>query len=309
MRETPPATSIPAVLAMGILFAFAIILAMLTSCILPPSYKVFGEDTSSLLNPILFILLVLAFTGFVLLMLKLKNERFIQLLILCSIGICIIYVSYPPLSLFLSSNLALCMGFFLAIFLLILLYIHPEWYVVDITGIFLASGICAILGISLGTLPALILLLFLAIYDALAVYKTKHMITLADGVMSMRLPILLVIPKTLSYSFLTQKSIMEEGERGAMFMGLGDIIIPGTLVISAFTYLEKNIVFLSLTGNILVALSTLFGALVGFSILMIYVLKGKPQAGLPLINCGTIIGYLLSAYIVYRNFGLTLPTW
>ena len=46
---------------------------------------------------------------------------------------------------------------------------------------------------------------------------------------------------------------------------------------------------------------------VGFAILMRFVLKGNPQAGLPLLNGGTIAGYLLSFALVYGTshwFGL-----
>jgi presenilin-like A22 family membrane protease len=50
------------------------------------------------------------------------------------------------------------------------------------------------------------------------------------------------------------------------------------------------------------------GSTVGFLALMTYVLKGNPQAGLPLLNGGAIIGYLLTYLLVFQNlsFGITL---
>src|SRR5207247_10640942 len=105
--------------------------------------------------------------------------------------------------------------------LVFLLMKFPEWYVVDTIGFITAAGVTAILGISFGILPAVLLLIALAIYDAWAVYRTKHMITLADELTSQRLPILLVIPKRAGYSFRDQKSLktqLDSGEeREAMF--------------------------------------------------------------------------------------------
>jgi presenilin-like A22 family membrane protease len=38
------------------------------------------------------------------------------------------------------------------------------------------------------------------------------------------------------------------------------------------------------------------------------VIKGKPQAGLPYLCTGAILGYLVSSYIVFGGIvGLTLP--
>src|SRR5213592_3657789 len=137
-------------------------------------------------------------------------------------------------------NVATVLAFTLAAGLVYLLVKFPEWYVVDAIGITTAAGVTAILGISFGTLPAILLLIALAFYDAWAVYRTKHMITLADELTSQRLPILLVIPKKAGYSFRQQKSLKEQvasgEEREAMFVGLGDLIIPGILAVSAFTF-------------------------------------------------------------------------
>jgi len=187
---------------------------------------------------------------------------------------------------------------------------------VDTVGIAIAAGVTAVLGISFAILPAFLLLIGLALYDAWAVYRSKHMVTLADEMTSQRLPILLVVPKKASYSYLEQKSLKEQiakgEEREAMFMGLGDIIIPGVLVVAASIFLRPqfgypDVTVLGLPGYLFVALMTMVGTLVGFSILMRFVMKGNPQAGLPLLNGGAIAGYLVSFAIVFgtmKAFGL-----
>ena len=53
-----------------------------------------------------------------------------------------------------------------------------------------------------------------------------------------------------------------------------------------------------------VGLASMFGSVVGFFILMIFVLSGRPQAGLPLLNGGAIVGYLLGAFLFAGDLGL-----
>ena len=168
---------------------------------------------------------------------------------------------------------------------------------IDIAGVILAAGVAAIFGISFGLVPALLLLSGLAIYDAWAVYRTGHMVDLADSVMDLKLPILLVMPKSWDYSFLKQGSLnkqIESGEkRGALFMGLGDLVIPGALVVSSKAALGWSVGLASMTGS-----------LIGFGILMTFVLSGRPQAGLPLLNGGAILGYIVGALLFVGDLGL-----
>jgi presenilin-like A22 family membrane protease len=88
-----------------------------------------------------------------------------------------------------------------------------------------------------------------------------------------------------------------------MFMGLGDIVIPSLLIVSALSFLPATESGIGIAGNILVGIGTMIGILVGFSILMTYVMKGNPQAGLPLLNSGAIIGYLVTYLLVFQDFG------
>jgi presenilin-like A22 family membrane protease len=82
------------------------------------------------------------------------------------------------------------------------LYFYPEWYVIDAAGIIMGIGAAGLFGINFGILPALVLLTALAVYDAISVYGTEHMLTLASGMMEMRVPVVFVVPLSLSYSFL-----------------------------------------------------------------------------------------------------------
>ena len=202
-------------------------------------------------------------------------------------------------------------GIVVAAILVYLLHRYPEWYVVDTVGVIVAGGATAIFGISLSILPTMVLLIIMAIYDAISVYRTKHMIDLADTVMDLKLPILLVAPKERTYSFRKQiglkKELKRHRERGAMFMGLGDVIIPSVLVISSLNFLPHKTVYLAgmaLSAPALVAAFTVAGILSGYSVLMRFVLKGNPQAGLPLLNSGAIAGYIIGYILIYGNLTL-----
>jgi presenilin-like A22 family membrane protease len=190
-----------------------------------------------------------------------------------------------------------------ALILIYILYKYPEWYVIDISGVVIGAGAIAIFGMSLGVFLVIILLIGLAIYDAISVYKTKHMIDLADTVMDLKLPVLLVVPKVRHYSLIKEtkslkQKIKEDDERDAFFMGLGDIVMPGILVVAIYN---------NISGSLLVSLSTILGTLIGFSILMIFVMRGKPQAGLPLLCGGAIGGYIISSLILFGELkGLAL---
>ncbi len=90
----------------------------------------------------------------------------------------------------------------LSLLVVVGLYVYPEWYVIDVAGVVMGMGAAGLFGISFGVLPAVLLLTVLAVYDAISVYGTEHMLTLASGVMDLKLPVVLVFPLTLSYSFL-----------------------------------------------------------------------------------------------------------
>src|SRR2546423_9698695 len=199
-------------------------------------YQAF-PNPSDVTNTVVYVILILVFTAVILGLVRYRRQNLAKYVIMASIFITLAFVLLLPLyyGLYyatggtadgvLLGNVATVLAFAVAAGLVYLLVKFPEWYVVDAIGITTAAGVTAILGISFGTLPAILLLIALAFYDAWAVYRTKHMITLADELTSQRLPILLVIPKKAGYSFRQQKSLKEQvasgEEREAMVVGLG----------------------------------------------------------------------------------------
>ncbi|MDH4123492.1 MAG: presenilin family intramembrane aspartyl protease, partial [Thermoplasmata archaeon] len=252
---------------------------------------------------IYYLLLLLGFTLLFLFLIKFDLDKFLKAIFFVSIGFVIFFVATVIGRLFIfNAEILLIIGAIFGGLSVLALWKKPEWYVIDSIGLVMAVGIVALLGISLGILPVLILLIALAAYDAISVYKTKHMIKLADGVMDMGLPLLLIVPKKLPYSFMKNKPRIqsaEKKEREAFFIGLGDIIIPGILPASAFWFTGDELMVFGLPANLVIAMCTIAGGVIGLLLLMRIVLKGNPQAGLPLLNAGTIAGFFISYLMIF----------
>jgi presenilin-like A22 family membrane protease len=255
------------------------------------------------LNVVVFLAMLLAFTLFLLLLIRFGVKFLISAIIAISLFFTFYYI-FASLALAVAGENALAglTTIALAIGATVLLYKYPEWYVIDTLGILLCAGVASIFGIAVGILPALLLLVLLAVYDAISVYRTKHMITLAEGVLSQKAPILFVIPKRRDYSFIKEGITIgggEEGgeggegkERGAFIIGMGDLIMPTILVVSAYVFIE-------VPGWTVPppAIGAIAGSLAGLAFLLRAVGKGKPQAGLPPLNAGTIAGFLIGCAV------------
>jgi presenilin-like A22 family membrane protease len=217
----------------------------------------------------------------------------------------------PPVAAGMVVDLALPAAAVVSVGLYLALLMEPQWYIVDLVGFLAGGALIAVLGISFAILPVLLLLSVLAVYDYIAVYRTRHMIRLADVVTDMKLPILMVMPDRAGYDYTRSLSLAEQREqpteeRAALFMGLGDVVIPGALVASAFAWLPATPLGGGITANLLVALGALLGSLVGYALLMQLVLRGRAQAGLPFLNGFAILGYFVSFLLVYHSFGFGL---
>lgn len=267
-------------LAIYALFVLNAILATLAI----PEYEMAGmrafEDPSSVGNSLLYFGAILAFTA-VMLVLSRIWEKVIHAIILLLVVVSGYYILSPFIGLF---------SLPISILMVVLLLYRPNWITIDISAIILAAGVTAIFGISLQPLPVIVLLLMLAAYDFIAVYKTGHMVDLADSVVKLKLPMLFIIPKERKLTLDLDKL-----EKKATFMGVGDVVMPNILVVSATAFGEKTFL-LSIPS-----ITALLGALAGLYILMRYMEKREgAHAGLPFLNGGAVIGYFLGLLI--QNF-------
>tara|TARA_A100001234_G_C12603478_1_gene376114 strand:- start:15 stop:1085 length:1071 start_codon:yes stop_codon:yes gene_type:complete len=297
--------------------------------------RAFGEEGTTEAGNILFeLFMIFLFTIAVIWLARKGKEVVIKTIVFLALGYSLLLAIMPVIAILdyllgLNSGSALfsliCLG--VAGGMMYTLHRYPEWYVVNTVGVLVGSGVIVMLGIAFVPVLIILFMVLAAIYDHWAVNGSKHMLELADTMIDLKLPVLLVAPKDTSYTFLKQDGDIREGteprpqappegaemrmvkpkQRDALFMGLGDVIFPGMLVISSITFLpEIGPVVFDFWGDpskpvhlgpMLVGMGTLFGGLLGYAALMTQVARGKPQAGLPLLNGGSILGYLVSGAI------------
>ena len=287
------------------------------------------ENPESYGYSIYYIIVLLVVSALLVYLIKINKTLVIRTLIYFSIFMTLWFVFATVIDMIVEIQYLEIVAIAFSLIFTILIYKYPEWYIIDIAGLLIATGACSVIGSSLSYMPIIAIMVALLIYDFISVYKTKHMLTLAHGMMDLKLPILFVIPKTWNYSYIkedfsgekditnpgkeevkaesieqtesAEKSIEEntkahededkKGELGALFMGLGDAVIPTLLVISANHFLEYD-------GWISTpSLFTIIGTFVGFMALMYVVSNGKPQAGLPFLNTGAILGFFIGVFV------------
>ena len=137
-----------------------------------------------------------------------------------------------------------------------------------------------LLGASLDILPAAVLALLLSGYDVVAVFYTKHMVTLAKE--------------------LTQRqaafSIKVTQDKDKLEIGTGDIVIPAMLIVAA-NRIGKTV--LQVNGDVsLAAVLGLVGATIGLTALLLLLEKKKGYwPALPPITVGTIAGIAAATFL------------
>lgn len=147
------------------------------------------------------------------------------------------------------------------------------------------GGIAAVFGLSISVEFGLILLVVLSLYDIIAVYATKHMVTMARSMVESGAVFGFLIP----FEFRGFFHGREEAKAGIgdnfMILGSGDIALPLIFVAS--------LVRVSLISAIITAAFSLLGLFLTH-ILFINQEKRRAMAALPPIATATIIGYLAS---------------
>jgi len=293
-EEEERAVGIAQYVGMGLFITLTAVIALILATPFEASDIKAFQNPASIWNPIYFFILIIGFTALILIVLRFGAKRLIYLFMLAAVAVTLYYVM-DGLLLYLHASIAIPLfgsglnvgALAITLILSLLLYKYPEWYVINATGLIIAGGAAAIFGISLIPELVVLLMIILAVYDAMSVYKTKHMVSLAESVIDLRIPILFVMPRKRNFSTLNRQGL-ELGGGDAFFMGLGDAIIPSMLVVSAYVSYP----------SVVPALGALAGTLVGYSVLTRFSGKGNPHAGLPFLNTGSIIGFLIGLLLM-----------
>ena len=171
---------------------------------------------------------------------------------------------------------------------------YSRWYVLNAIALIFALFGLVVWG---PALPPQFLLLFmgsLLLYDAIAVYGSGHMQSLAAGGIKNKLPIMLVFP--VSWPYRLPETVEDAAEQQGMLLGLGDIIVPSLLVISAAVHSPASPIEIGALVVTAPAIGAAAGILFGVAVLLR--LPGSVHAGLPPLNLGAAAGYALACLLV-----------
>lgn len=186
----------------------------------------------------------------------------------------------------------------ISICLIIFRFIYPVVIVHNLVIIGGLSGVGGLLGLNIIPRNAIVILIILAIYDVVAVYKTKHMVKMAKEMIKTKMILGIIIPE----KFLEFKAQMTDVEQDKisirktlkpgtksrfMILGSGDLVLPLMLIASVARQ------------NILHSIIILIFAAIGLLAMhLIFIkLKSRPMPALPPLAIFSILGYLVSLLI------------
>ncbi len=158
----------------------------------------------------------------------------------------------------------------LALLIVYLRIVYPDkvWSM-NLGALATMLGVGPLIGVSLGVIPSIVLLVILAIYDYISVFKTRHMVTLAKGVMKQKIALMMAVPVN----------------KRLFYIGGGDLILPMMVATSILR-----------TNGWISAIISIVGGLLGLVYLLSYLYdkKGKVMPALPYITVGLLGGYVIS---------------
>ncbi len=163
------------------------------------------------------------------------------------------------------------------------LSVIPRVWIHNIITTLGVSGIAGLLGTSLSPLVACALLALFAIYDIVSVYRTKHMIVMANHMLSSGIIFGFLVPTTFRGLLLKKADALNSNQ--VMMLGSGDVTLPLILAISVLRQ--------STDAAVIIVLFSLVGVLV-MQWLFLRQKEAAPMAALPPIALSAILGYLCS---------------
>jgi len=178
--------------------------------------------------------------------------------------------------------------FFAAALTVIVRFIRRKFFVLNLTLALTVAGVGAMLGSSVGFIPALLLVIVLAVYDMVAVFGTKHMLKLAEGGKIRKLPVMFETDaRDIKTMKAPKKGVKPSGvvKSDTLGLGTGDIALPLTFFVSIMRdYTLTN------------AIAAAVGGLVGLAAVIYYVTSVKRIAlpALPPIIGGSILALGIS---------------
>ncbi len=186
---------------------------------------------------------------------------------------------------------AALLGFFLAAWKIF----RPNVYVHNFTELFIYPGI-AVLFYHILSVPVMLLLLaIISIYDVIAVFKSKHMVSMANFQTESKVFAGLAFPrsttpvtKTMIENGKTVRS-KKQNKTGTAILGGGDVAFP---LLFASVVL-KELVASGLTKQAALAITSIIPvfAMISLAALFFLARQGKFYPAMPAVSLGVIVGW------------------
>ncbi|MFH1769409.1 MAG: presenilin family intramembrane aspartyl protease [Parcubacteria group bacterium] len=174
-------------------------------------------------------------------------------------------------------------AFFIAIAAAVIFLIYNNVIIHNVVMVITFGGIGALLGLSFTPQIVVIILVVLSFYDIIAVYKTKHMVSMAHNMIKARAIFGFIVPEK-GQKLTTPIRNIQPG-KGFMILGSGDVVLPLLLAVS--------LIPVSLTDGIIVSIASFVGLLF-MQWLFTRQPERRPMAALPPIALMAILGYLVA---------------
>ena len=181
---------------------------------------------------------------------------------------------------FVSSTWAVIIGFVLALWKIV----RPNIFVHNISELFIYGGLAAIFVPVMNVFAGVMLLIVISLYDMYAVWKSKHMIKLAEFQSKSNVFAGFYVPYRLPEGMKTKK--MKKTK--AAILGGGDIAFP--LLFAGTILKEFGLIF-----SVIIPVCTTIA-------LFFLLLKGKKDTfypAMPFLSAGCLIGYGVVAILTF----------
>lgn len=157
----------------------------------------------------------------------------------------------------------------------------------NMAAILSSAGIAAMFGFSMGFWPALLFVIGLSIYDYIAVFKTRHMLTLAQGLGTNELSFTISASQKKPRN-ISQAACAPNEDVSRLDLGSGDLAVPAILAVSAYP-------IFGLFGSF----ATILGSIISIILTLHFVVKHHiVLPALPPICIGSLIALLISQLIL-----------
>ncbi len=151
------------------------------------------------------------------------------------------------------------------------------------------AGLGAAVGIIITPTVGVVVLVLMSFYDIIAVYKTRHMVRIAESMIRSGAVFGFIIPPSTELFMASRHEAKSRIGTDFMILGSGDIGLPLIFI--------SSLVRQSLPEAIIVACFAMLGLLLTH-ILFVSQTKRQPMAALPPIATMTLIGYAVALVII-----------